>query len=311
MTIPHIVIDRASGQGGYVTRDQLLDMGVSERAIARRVKSGALTVAGSAVYQVIPSTDHIDLLRGAVMALPDPVVVSHESAAHLLRFPCLPVLEPTVTVVSRTTHTFRGVTVRRTDDIAKGDVIAIEGLPVTSIVRTVYDLAGVLTFKRFDAIAEGLVIDGRLTLREVERAIARLGRRGKRGTVAMRTFAEARSAGSDPNATVLERRGRSALARAGLPAPVPQYPIPWAAGRRFDDAYPDVALAIEWDSRAWHSQQKAIGADRRRDRDAAVHGWLVVRFTWQDVTDDPDRVATTVGALLDSRRSDIPRTQGS
>ena len=61
------------------------------------------------IYRVIPSQGYVDLLRGAVLTLPQ-AVVSHESAAHMLRFPKLPVLVPTVVVPSYTTHRFPGVT---------------------------------------------------------------------------------------------------------------------------------------------------------------------------------------------------------
>jgi very-short-patch-repair endonuclease len=58
--------------------------------------------------------------------------------------------------------------------------------------------------------------------------------------------------------------------------------------RRFDDAYPDHRLAIEWDGRRkYHGQFAAFEADRLRDREALLNGWRVVRFTWNDVNNRP------------------------
>jgi very-short-patch-repair endonuclease len=100
--------------------------------------------------------------------------------------------------------------------------------------------------------------------------------------------------------------GRAVLATRGVDLPVPQYPIPWDPSRRFDGGYPDDQVAIEWDSRLWHSKQQAMTADRRRDRMAARHGWVVLRFTWEDVTQRPDEVADTVTAVLEARRGVRP-----
>ncbi|MGH8949674.1 MAG: DUF559 domain-containing protein, partial [Acidimicrobiia bacterium] len=92
------------------------------------------------------------------------------------------------------------------------------------------------------------------------------------------------------------------LARAGLPPPLPEHPIPWRPGRRFDDAYPQARVAIEWDSRAWHEQRAAMVEDRRRDREAAAQGWIVLRFTWDEVTTKPREIVETVRLSLHDRR---------
>lgn len=119
----------------------------------------------------------------------------------------------------------------------------------------------------------------------------------------MKTFLEQRL-GQDAGATPLERRGRRVLVAGGLPLPVAQLPIPWSPSRRFDDAYPAARLAIEWDSRAWHLQRAAMESDRKRDRLAATKGWFVLRFTSQDLKDQPEEVVATVSKLLDGR---LPR----
>jgi hypothetical protein len=255
------------------------------------------------VYQVIPTSDHIDLMRGAVLALPD-AVVSHQSAAHLLRFPKLPALEPTVVVPSYTTHRFPGVTVRRCDDLIEADIVEVEGLVVTNPTRTFFDLGRLLNSREFDAIGEALVIAERFDLDQFERLTSRLARRGKPGSKAAHEFLETRL-GNDRLATILERKGRGVLSSARLPDPVPQYPIPWSPGRRFDDAYPDAKVALEWDSRAWHQQRAAMAADRRRDRDAAAHGWVVLRFTWDEVTERPHEIVAAVTTLLRDGRAAV------
>lgn len=299
MGIARRVLDLAARQGGYIRRAQLISQGLSPSAIDRRVSEGEITAVTPGVYLVIPSTDHTDLMRGAVLSLPD-AVVSHQSAAHILHFPNLPALVPTVVVPSHTTHRFPRVTVRRSDDLIDSDVVEVEGLAVTNTTRTFFDLGRLLDFKEFDAIGEALIIAGRMELDGFERMTDRLARRGKPGSRSAHDFLEIR-AGTDRRATVLERKGRAVLSAAGLPEPTPQCPIPWAPGRRFDDAYPESRLAIEWDSRAWHQQRAAMAADRQRDRDAAAHGWVLLRFTWDEITNTPLDIVETVATLLHER----------
>lgn len=285
----------AARQGGYVTRSQLTALGLTERAIDWRIDSGELVVISSGVYQLFPSDDHEDLIRGAVLALPE-AVVSHESAAHLLELPRLPRLRPTVTVASHTTHRFPGVIVRRGNDLDRTHLTRMDDIRVTNVARTLFDLAGVLPWSEFDALAEAALLAGRFKEKHLDRLLTELGRRGKPGTRNVRDFLAIRSGA--PGATVLERRGRRVIAQAGLPEPVPQLLIPWDKRRRFDDAYPQAQVAIEWDSRAWHEQRAAMESDRRRDREAAMHGWKVVRFTWNDVTKNPAEIVSTVSTLL-------------
>ena len=289
----------AARQGGYVSRDQLLGEGLSLSAIDRRVNEGELAPVVPGVYLMFPPRDETDLLRGAVLALPD-AVVSHQSASRLLRFPRLPERKPTVVVPSHTTHRFPGVTVRRCNDLTPADLTHVDGLPVTNTPRTLFDLSRLLKFREFDSIGESLVIAEMMDLDQFDEVTERLARRGKGGSRYARLFLEIRS-GHESTATVLERKGRAVLSGGGLPDPIAQHPIPWAPIRRFDDAYPVAQLAIEWDSRAWHQQRAAMAADRRRDREAAAHGWVVLRFTWDDITERPYEIVSSVRSLLRHR----------
>ena len=292
------VVAIATGNGGYVTRDQLRMIGMSDSAIDRSIRRGDMHAVSTGVFQVLPSNDHADLMRGAQLALPGGVA-SHQSAAHLLRLPELPALVPTLTVVSTTTHRFPGVTVRRTDDLSSHHVVNIDGIQCTNGGRTLFDLAGVLRYRQFASIAETAITAGRVRLDQLEIVANELCRRGKRGTKAIGDFLEWNSSGSG---TALERRGRAILKGSSLPSPIPEYSIPWRPHQRFDDAYPTHTFAIEWDSRRWHERRAAMQSDRERDREAAMHGWVVVRFTWDDVTESPSKVALTVARILADRQ---------
>ncbi|MGI9585612.1 MAG: endonuclease domain-containing protein, partial [Acidimicrobiia bacterium] len=92
----------------------------------------------------------------------------------------------------------------------------------------------------------------------------------------------------------LESMGNEVLRSSGVDGFTTEYPIPWSPTHRFDVAFPDAELAVEWDSRRWHSQAQAFDSDRFRDRSAILHGWRVLRFTWTDVNRQPDLVLRTV-----------------
>ncbi len=301
MGLPKTAVERAARQGGYIKRSQLLELGMSSGAVDWAVSNEELTLVSPGVYRVFHSDDHVDLIKGAVLTLPD-AVASHQSAAHLLAFPQLPKLVPTVTVASHTTHKFPGVMVRRSDDLQKSHLTSVDGVRVTNIPRTAFDLTSILRHKESEAITEGLIIAGRMKESHFERIVNELARRGKPGSRNAQHFLEMR-AGGDPGATTLERKGRATLASAGLPAPIPQYPIPWSPKKRFDDAYPEARVALEWDSRAWHLQSAAMESDRRRDREAVLHGWIVLRYTWKDITKRPTEIVSTVRTLLRERRA--------
>ncbi|MGD2044181.1 MAG: type IV toxin-antitoxin system AbiEi family antitoxin domain-containing protein, partial [Acidimicrobiia bacterium] len=168
MGLSRRILAAANDNGGYLTRDQLRMIGLSESAVDRLIRGGDIVPVAAGVFQVIPSDDHADLMVGALLALPG-AVVSHQSAAHLLRFPELPALVPTVTVVSTTTHTFQGVTVRRADDLCPEHLVTASGIRCTSGARTLFDLAGILKYRQFAPIAEAAITAGRVKHGHLER----------------------------------------------------------------------------------------------------------------------------------------------
>jgi very-short-patch-repair endonuclease len=67
---------------------------------------------------------------------------------------------------------------------------------------------------------------------------------------------------------------------------------------RVDFAYPKHNLVIEGDSRRWHTLLNSFEIDRLRDNAAQLAGWRVLRFTWQEITENPERVVSTIRLAL-------------
>lgn len=296
--LDRIALDLALQQGGVVTRAQALELGLTPRQIKWRIASGHWTVVQRAVYQLAAPRDRRDLMRTVLVTWPG-AVISHESAAGIHQFPFV---EPhgariVVSHHTRTTHDFPGVEVRRTHDLDGWHVTDVGGLRLTTVARTVVDLAADRSVRHMGAIVDRLTSDGAVELFEIGAVLGATGRRGKPGTTTMREVLGERI-GEDRSGSVLERHGRRLLADAGFPTPQSEYPIPWTIDRFFDDAYPERKIAIEWDSRRFHGQMASFDNDRGRDRDAALHGWVVLRFTWEDVHARPGRVVNTLRTLL-------------
>ncbi len=294
--IDRAILDFANLHGGVVTKPFLDDVRLTSGQIESRVRRHGWRSLGRGAYRILEARDHRDRLAGALAAI-NPSVVSHQSAAELHEFAFVPRGLAVVSAHSRTTHVFDGVLVHRTHDVDEAHVVTVDGLRSTSVARTVFDLAAGSTDRRLGAILDDLVSRSRVTLAEVDHVLDSVARRGKPGVRRMRRVLAVRW-GQDHSQSILEQRARALLRRAGLPDPVPEFPIPWAVDRRFDDAYPDARLAIEWDGRRYHGQFQAFEADRLRDREALLHDWRVVRFTWKDVNNNPQMVVDTIRALL-------------
>lgn len=286
-------------QGGFVRRDQALGVGLSRSQIAQRLKDGRWRRVGKYGYQLVEMPGAMDRVRAAVVGLPG-AVVSHQAAAELHDLPRVPRDLAVVSVHSQTTHVFPGVAVRRNHDLDDADICWIDDLPVTTVARTIVDLAAVLSRRHLERVIDDAVAAGLVEVDAIVEVLDRVARRGKPGVKATREVLDDRTTGP-PRGTSLERTGAQVLIDGGLPEPSYEFAIPWDRGRRFDAAYPEHRLAIEWDSIRWHSQREAVQRDRARDQQAVLHGWLVLRFTWADVTERAGQVVATVRAALANR----------
>lgn len=286
----------ANIQGGVVRREQVLEAGMSRSQVERRVKSGEWRVVSTGGYQLIELRGRLNRLRAAVAILPN-AVASHFSAAAIHRIRLVPTESVSVTVHARTTHAYPGVRVFRSIDLEDTHIITMKGLPATTRERTVVDLAACLKPRHLSVVVDDLLASGRCDVSGIRDVLETVARRGRPGVVALRSVLEERTDGPS-NMSVLERDGLRVLRESGFSEFHLEFALPWASNRRFDVAFPTQRVAIEWDSRRWHTQKNALRSDRERDRDALAHGWRILRFTWDDVHEDPVKVAKTIRTVL-------------
>lgn len=297
MTVRSTIATVSAEQGGVITRRQLRSLGLSDSTIRRRVVSGEWFRVIRGVYRVYPARDELDTLRSAVAALPN-ATVSHMSAARIHQLPT-PEGPPTVSVHSQTTHTFPGVRVIRCHDLRTPHVGRVSALPVTTVPRTVMDLAGVISRALLQRIVDDAVSRRLVTLPEIRTVLNDVARQGKPGVTSMRWVLDRKTDAPIPP-SVFEARFHEALRDGGIDGFEVEFPIPWDRKRRFDIAFVQERVAIELDSRRWHTQIDAFETDRQRDRECVVHGWTMLRFTWSDLNADRSDLLRTINA---ARRS--------
>jgi len=283
----------AARQHGVVSRRQLLDAGITAGATERRVASGHLVRVHRGVYAV----GHAQLRRegrwlAAVLAAGHGAALSHRSAAALHGIRESDALD--VTTTRRVA--VRGVLIHRTTRLDAGDLATRRAVPVTTLPRTLVDLAGTLAAEQLAKLVREADRAGRLTAATVQNARERVAGRRDGAARALRATLDAHERlATSLTRSELEDRFLALLDARGLPRPLTNHPV---EGFKLDAAWPHLRLAVELDSWAFHHDRAAFQADRARDATLVRAGWTVVRFTHAQLVDRPRWVAGTLRALL-------------
>ena len=185
-----------------------------------------------------------------------------------------------------------GVRVRRVE-LARADVVTVDGLPVTSPSRTIADLARTDDLVTAVVACDSFLNRRLMTVKELAKAQARAST-GPGSARLRRVVDLAEPKAQSPGETHL----RLIIVLAGLPRPIAQFEIRDFWHRflaRPDLAYPGARLALEYDG-GIHSQQ--LQDDLRRQDRILNAGWRVLRFTKADVFGDPEGVVASVRHAL-------------
>lgn len=282
----------AERQHGRITWDQLLDAGATRARISRWTRDGWLVREHARVYLVgaKPRT-RIGRFQAALLHLGEESTLSFEAAAA--HWDVLAGAVPiAVTVPSATGRGHRdGIVVHRAV-LAPEHVTTHLGLRVTTLPRTLLDLAGVVPLDRLARVFEQAQVRHHLDPTPLAAdVVCWRGRRGIRGLRAILEDAV------DPALvrSVLELRFLKLCARQGIPRPLVNEPMgPWVV----DFFWPVMRVVVETDGWRFHR----TAAQRRRDieRDAwlRARGLVVLRLTWRDVAERALVTAATVRSAL-------------
>jgi very-short-patch-repair endonuclease len=271
----------AASQHSLVTIGQARTL-LTEGQVRHRIRAGRLEPVRTGVLRVAGSRNTWEQqVLAAVLAGGPGTLASFRTAATLWSLEGLRRRDRVeITVRSERRARLPGITVHDSMIMPAHHVARRDGIPVTSVARTLCDLTACCS-----ASIVGRAIDDGLrrrlvTLHQLERAYHDLAHRGRRRSRTMRGLLEQRlavpdSGDSDPEVTLYRW-----IAEAGLPVPVMQHRV--AIGARtyhIDLAYPDLKIGIEYDGFDWHRPRSAFDADRARQNLLEIHHWLVLRYT--------------------------------
>ena len=279
-----MVDDYLRRQDGVITLAQAQQAGLSRHAVNRRVRTGHWRRCWPGVFFVDdrPFTDAARV-RAAVWGYGPEAAASGLAAAwwHGLTKFSQEVVEVTVPRTSHHPHR-DGVRMRRRD-LARADVVERNALRVTELALTVIEAAVRL---RGGAVLMDSALQRRVDLKDLWRA--HLRNKGRHGSPAAKRLLQAASDGARSEA---ERLLVKLLREAGITEWRTNYPV---GGYKVDVAFPDQKVAIEVDGWAFHSDAEVFVGDRNRQNNIALLGWKVLRFTWLDLTEYPQRVIAEI-----------------
>jgi putative AbiEi antitoxin of type IV toxin-antitoxin system/uncharacterized protein DUF559 len=287
----------AEPQHGVVSLAQLRSLGLCKSAVSKRARNGRLTRIHRGVYAV----GHGRLTRegrwmAAVLACGPKAVLSHRSAAALWGIRSDNRAKTDVSLPSPSARPRPDIDVHRSATLREQDVTIHDGIPCTTVARTLLDLADVLARRGVERAVDQAERLRLFDLRAVEEVLSRSN--GRRGAGVLRAVLAAYD-GPTLTDEELEERFFRLCRRAGIPQPEVNAWVVLEDGEvKADFLWRPERLVIETDGYGAHGTRRAFERDRRRDRRLRLAGYETFRFTWSEVDKEPARVAQTLRRLL-------------
>ena len=299
MSVVDNVIHRlARRQHGVVARWQLVLLGVGKTAIDVRVADGRLRRVHRGVYAV-GELDRRGHWMAAVLACGEGAVLSHRDAAMVwdLRETnrgAIDVTAPAARRRSRPRITVHGAALHANDRAE------VDGVPVTSVTRTLLDLAEVVDPTQLRRAYEAAERHRILDIDALNELIGRSnGRRGLAALLALLDYdpAPARDSKSDLESAFLDL-----VRQAGLR--LPQLNV-LVEGYLVDAYWPGAGLVVELQSHEHHAHRQAFDRDYAKLGRLAIAGYDLLPLTHRQLTDERDWVVASLAALLGAARSAV------
>ena len=241
------------------------------------------------VFSLTPQVLPRGRMLAAALTYGPEAVLSHRAAAAIWDLGPWPSGVVDVTLPVRRNGR-RGVRVHR----AEVERVVKDGFPVTTVSRTLIDVASVLPLGR---VRDAFENAERLRLLDVNSISEEM--RGRRGAKKIRVIlSEYRE--PEPTRTELERALGELCREYDIPLPSQNVVV---AGFEVDAFWSEWSLVVELDGWEWHKTRRAFEEDRRRAAALEAAGYRVLRFSWRQMTRERDVVAAAI-------RSGCPRAGG-
>lgn len=276
----------------------MLAAGYTRHAVEHGIRRGRLHPVWPGAYAVGRS----DLTRygrwmAAVLSCGPEAAVSHTDAGALWEL-----LRPRggrieVSVPARVVIRRRGIVAHRRTGLTAQDVTRHHGIPVTSVICTIVDLAPRLERGQLEAVINEADKRGLANPERLRKALD--GMPGRPGVRIVRSLLDRHTFRLTDSE--LERLFLPIARTAGLSTPLTQQ---WVNGFKVDFYCPDLGLVVETDGGRFHRTGAQQTRDRRRDQAHTVAGMTPLRFTHAQVKFEPDHVRATLAVVARRLQSD-------
>ncbi len=281
--------------------DQLVELGLTKGAAYKRAAASRLHRVHHGVYSLVPA----ELLTregrwmAAVLSCGPGAVLSHRTAAALHELRRTDRANIDITVPGRSGRNHVGIDVHRSTTLTPADVTRVNGIPCTTVARTLLDLAEVVNRRRLERAFDQAEMMGVLNLRAIEDQLARNASRPAARKV--KEVLEEHYIGSTPTVSELEEAFLAVSRRLGAPDPrVNEWvdlgdgdPPIWA-----DFVWHQQRVIVETDGRKVHGTHQARERDPRRDQRALLAGWRPFRTTWRQIKRRPHELEAMILGLV-------------
>jgi very-short-patch-repair endonuclease len=277
-------------QHGVVSRRQLLELGFTATSIEHRLATGRLHRVRRGVYAAGRRELGLEgRWMAAILACGPDAVLSHETAAAVWGIRRMPALIE-VSVPAAVVRRHAGITVHRRSNLGPADLTIRQGIPVTSPICTLIDMAPGLEQDELEAVVNAAdrldLVDPDRLRRSLDHAPPRPGVGLLRALLDRSTFTLTDSA--------LERCFLPLAHSAGLDRPLTRQIV---NGYRVDFWWPTLGLIVETDGLRYHRTPAQQARDRVRDQIHTAAGLVSLRFTHRQVAFQPGYVVTTLSAV--------------
>jgi hypothetical protein len=290
--------ERASGQHGVVARRELLELGFSRDQIKRMRAVRRLHAVHRGVYAVghgvLSARGH---WMAAVLACGPDALLGHRSCAALAGVRRTAISYVEVIVPARRGQ-IDGVRAYIRPDLAPQDRHEIDGIPCTSLARTLLDLAAILPRREIERACDEAEVQRLFDLRAIEDVLERSP--GCHGAPLLRAVLAEHRIGTTLTRFELEARAFALLDRAGIRRPEVNVRVVCRNGfaPEVDFLWRRERLVLETDGGRFHSTPRQIERDRHKEAELVCAGYRVLRATWRQVERQPEQVARMVRAAL-------------
>jgi hypothetical protein len=267
---------------GVVTSQQLISFGLSDTQIGRLVETGQLLRERHSVFRHAAAPRTLDQRLALACAVSPSVAISHQSAGRKRGLRRLGRDQRIhATIPGRSHIRIPGVVIHRSHLILPTDVVEQDdGIRITSVERTIFDLANVVSIHAIESIIEQAIHDELCSISSLHVLGSRLCRQGRNGSERFR----------------LEQ----AIVAAGLPRPIRQFEITLPDGSDIhpDLYWPDPPIVLEVDHSSWHGGREQQTYDKWRDRQLTRVGVRPMRVSEDDIRFRLESVIADLASVL-------------